>query len=203
MAEKKIAKKPAKTAKKITATPDMVQQRADFCRYYIEQDFTNATLAYKRAYNPQMKDGIAAASAVRLLRDEKVRAELSREIQSILAEKKIPLEKKILDTYMVRAFYDPTEIIDLEGRLAISEKELRERGLQVCIDSINKKVSAQGDEYTEYKLADRDKALDMLQKYIQMIKPFDRTLAGKDADGNPFSFSVSFTKPGEHVESSD
>ena len=53
----------------------------------------------------------------------------------------------------------------------MSEQMLRRRGLWVVIDGINKKLNAKGDPYMEYKLADRDKAADMLRQYIQMIEP--------------------------------
>jgi LPS O-antigen subunit length determinant protein (WzzB/FepE family) len=71
---------------------------------------------------------------------------------------------------MKRAFYDVTGIIDLNGNLQITGEELREKGLDACIDSINKKTDAQGREIITYKFADKDRAADMLQRYIQMIK---------------------------------
>lgn len=173
--------------------PALTQQRADFVRFYIEQDFRDATAAYQRAFDCTEKS--ANSGAFRLLKDASIQDALSAELAAVLKEKRRPLEKRVLDTWMVRAFYDPTEILDLDGNLVIDEAELRKRGLHVCIDSINKKLNSQGDEYMEYKLADRDKALDMLQKYIQMVKPIDASVKGTDADGNPFAFSVSFVKP--------
>ena len=174
-------------------SPEMAQQRADFVRFYIEQDFRDAPAAYKKAFG--CTDKSADTGASRLLKNAEIQDALSAELAAVLKEKRRPLEKRVLDTWMVRAFYDPTEILDLDGNLVISIEELRKRGLQVCIDSINKKLNAQGDEYVEYKLADRDKALDMIQKYIQMVKPIDASVKGTDADGNPFAFSVSFVKP--------
>lgn len=151
-------------------TPDEASARMDFVRNFIEQDFTNATGAYMRAY-PRAKESAAATAASALLRDSKIQEALSKELAEVLKEKRRPLEKRILDTWLVRAFYDPTEILDLHGNLKITEKELRRRGLHVCIDSINKKLNNRGQSYLEYKLADRDKALDMLRQYIQMIEP--------------------------------
>lgn len=171
-------------------SPEYVQQRADFVRFYIEQDFRDATGAYQRAFGCAYNS--ARSGAAKLLANSNIQEALSTELAAVLKEKRRPLEKRVLDTWMVRAFYDPTEILDLNGNLVISTEELRERGLHVCIDSINKKLNAQGDEYVEYKLADRDKALDMIQKYIQMVKPIDASVKGTDADGNPFAFSVSF-----------
>lgn len=159
-----------KSPKKAPVSVDLVQARADFVRFYIEQDFRDATGAYKRAY-AEASEATASANSSRLLKDAKVQAAISEELTALLAEKRRPLEKRILDTWMIRAFYDPTEIIDLRGNLKISEAQLRKRGLFVVIDSINKKLNAKGDEYVEYKLADRDEALNMLRQYIQMIEP--------------------------------
>jgi phage terminase small subunit len=164
-----------RSGRKAAVSVDLVQARADFVRFLIEQDFQNATGAYRRAY-PKASEATAATESSRLLKDPKIQEAISTELKAVLAEKRVPLEKRILDTWIVRAFYDPTEIIDLNGHLKISEKELHKRGLQVCIDSINEKLTAKGDRYVEYKLADRDKALDMLQKYIAMIKEPDKNV---------------------------
>ena len=199
---RKPARKPRAAAgkKKAAISVDLVQSRADFVRYYIEQDFKDATGAYQRAYPDSTSDS-ARASAARLLQDASIQDALSAELEAVLKERRRPLEKRILDTWLIRAFYDPTEILDLHGTLKISVAQLRKRGLQVCIDSINKKLNAKGDSYLEYKLADRDKALDMLRQYIQMIeepkkhvvlenltigeppKPADLPESGKEGDG--------------------
>jgi len=199
MAIKKDVKKPAaakdkpkgRTKDDESLKPDVLKKRANFVRFYIEQDFNDAAKAYTKAYGTT--GNTAYSSASRLLKDDKIQQMFANEIAVILKEKRIPLEKRILDTWVARAFYDPTEIIDLDGRLTITTAELRKRGLQVCIDAINEKMTAQGDTYVEYKLADRDKALDMLQKYIQMVKPFDMKV---DPDKNPESrsFTVNFVK---------
>lgn len=171
------AKKRAAQGKKpkTPATVDLVQSRADFVRYFIEQDFQNATGAYRRAYG-ERSDEVAAACASRLIKDVKVQETMSGELEAVLAEKRRPLEKRILDYWITRAFYDPTEIINLRGELKMTEAQLRKRGLWVVIDGINKKLNAKGDSYMEYKLADRDKAVDMLQKYIAMIKEPDKNV---------------------------
>lgn len=185
--------KSASPQKKKEYTPDMVQLRADFVRLYIEQDFKNATGAYQKVYGVSEK--VAASGASRLLKDDNIQEALATELAAVLKEKRRPLEKQVLDVWMKRAFYDPTEIIDLDGKLVISTEELRAKGLQVCIDSINEKLNAQGMPYIEYKLADRDKALDMIQKYIQMVKPFDLKI---DPTGeNDRSFTITFAKPKE------
>ncbi len=158
-----------------TETPKLKKSQLNFVRNYIEQDFTNATRAYARAY-PNASDDTARTNAARLLAKAYIQDAIALELEAVLTKARIPLEKRILDVWVKRAFFDPTEIIGLEGRLIITVEELRERGLQVCIDSINEKMTSKGDRYIEYKLADRDKALDMLQKYIAMIKAPDQNI---------------------------
>jgi phage terminase small subunit len=141
----------------------------NFVNYFIEQDFLNATEAYRKAY-PKASDESARREASRLLSKVDVQVLISQTISEILAKDKIPLEKRIFDYWMKRAFYDITEIISIDGKMKLSDKQLREKGLEVCIDSINKKINAQGKTIIEYKFADKDKAVDMLQRYIQMVK---------------------------------
>lgn len=179
---------------------DDIQPRANFIRFYVEQDFKNAAGAYEKAFGCTHESAIAGAS--RLLKDDNVQKDLSKELQKILKEKRRPLEKRILDVWVKRAFFDPTEIVDLSGKLVITEKELRDQGLQVCIDSVNQKLNAQGDTYLEYKFADRDKALDMLQKYIQMIKAPDMKITGKNGEDD-MCLKVSFVDPEKKDDEKD
>jgi len=167
---------------------DLVKNRADFVRYFIEQDFNNPSLAYRRAY-PDAKDSTSNVESSRLLKDPTVQEALSIELQAVLKEKRRPLEKRILDTWIVRAFYDVADLIDEDGHLAHTMPELKKAGLSVVIDGIDIKPDKDGGEHVVYKLADKDKALEMLQKYIQMIKPFDAKI-GDDS----YSFAVEFVK---------
>lgn len=164
-----------RSGRKAAVSVDLVQARADFVRFLIEQDFQNATGAYRRAY-PNASEATAATESSRLLKDPKVQEAMSGELAAVIAEKRLPLEKRILDYWITRAFYDPTEIINLRGDLKMTEAQLRKRGLWIVIDGINKKLNARGDEYMEYRLADRDKAADMLQRYIAMIREPDKNL---------------------------
>jgi hypothetical protein len=172
-ARKAPAKRKAAASKDVPSDLELVQARADFVRFLIEQDFQDARGAYRKAY-PKANLSTAGVEACRLLKDPKVQEAIAVELKAVLDDKRLPLEKRILDTWVVRAFYDPTEILDLKGNLKITEAALRKRGLHVCIDSINRKLNAQGLSYLEYKLANRDTALDMLQRYIAMIKTPDQ-----------------------------
>ncbi|MDR2134607.1 MAG: terminase small subunit [Treponema sp.] len=147
-------------------------KQAAFCREYV-RDCNGNQAAIRAGYAAKN----AGQTASKLLRISKVREEISRLLGEILQESKIPLEKKIFDYWTVRAFYDITEIVGLDGKVKLTEEELREKGLEVCIDSINRKVNAQGEETLTYKFADKDAAVEMLQKYIKMIRE-EITLVG-------------------------
>jgi phage terminase small subunit len=139
-----------------------------FVDFYIEQDFKNASAAYIRAY-PQSSEESARRQASRLLTNVDIQEYLSSVIAEALHRDKIPVEKRIFDYWVRRAFYDITELIDIHGNVKLTEGELREKGLEDCIDSVNKKIDAQGNAIITYKFADKDRAAEMLQKYIQMI----------------------------------
>jgi phage terminase small subunit len=155
------------------AGPRLNPKQAAFCREYV-RDCNGKQAAIRAGYAPKT----AEVRAVQLLRILKVKDEISRLLDELLAEAKLPLEKKIFEYWTVRAFYDITEIIDLAGSLKLTEAQLRERGLHVCIDSINRKVNSQGQEIITYKFADKDAAVEMLQKYIRMIRE-EITISGE------------------------
>jgi hypothetical protein len=144
----------------------LTPKRARFCHEYLKD--CNATQAAVRA-------GYAPASAgpvsSRMLTNHNVQAELSRLFEDALKEAKIPLEKKIFDYWLKRAFYDVTEIIGMDGCIKLTDEEIRKRGLEVCIDGINQKTAKDGAIHIVYKFADKDDAVEHLQKYIQMIRP--------------------------------
>jgi hypothetical protein len=120
---------------------------------------------------------------------------MAAELAETMKIARIPLEKRVVDTWMKRAFYDVADIVNTQGALKHTMDELQKRGLSVCIDGIDVKPDKDGGEHYVYKLADRDKALEMLQKYAQIIKPFDARVSGSDNSG---AFVVEFLKTGSH-----
>jgi phage terminase small subunit len=153
----------------------MTRAQKRFVDYYIEQDFRNATAAYMKAY-PQAAEEIARRNASRLLTNTDIQEYLAAVLAEILKRDRLPLEKRILDVWLRRAFYDPAEIVDGKGALLHPLEELSRRGLSTCVESIETRINAQGIETTKIKLADRDKALEMLQAYIAMVKPQSQTI---------------------------
>lgn len=153
--------------------------------YYIANDFSNATEAYKKAYI-HASDDTARVQSCRLLASPNIQALIADELKKVLDKARIPLEKRILGYWTTRAFYDVTEIIGLDGKVKITDEQLRERGLTAVVDGVVEKLNAQGMPYLEIDLANRDKALDQLQKYIQMIKaPDQRVIVENVTIGEP------------------
>lgn len=189
--EKKIRKKPEDTKKAQTAR-SIMEKREAFVRAYIENDFKNAAGVYEKVYGCTPKSAVVSAS--KLLKDPNVQALMAAELSEVMKIARIPLEKRVVDTWMRRAFYDVADIIGDDGALIHTMEELKEAGLSVCIDGIDVKPDKDGGEHYVYKFADRDKALEMLQKYAQIIKPFDARVSGSENAG---AFVVEFLKTGE------
>jgi len=147
------------------------KEQTDFVDFYIEQRLKDMTGAYQRAYPNCRTEGSAAVSASKLLRTPKIQALLKKKLEDATGQRKEHLEHQILELWFTRAFYDPAEIVNENGSLAQPMADLKRKGLSVCIVDIDKKPTKDGGVAIVYKLADRDKALDQLQKYIAMIKP--------------------------------
>jgi len=144
-----------------------------FCVEYLT-DFNATQAAIRAGYSKQT----ARQQGDRLLSNVDIQKEISEQVEDLLTKAKIPLKRQIYNYWITRAFYDITEILDINGELKMTTEQLREKGLHVVIDSINTKINAQGEKTIVYKFADKDKAVEMLQKYIQMIK--DQPLEIKD-----------------------
>ena len=138
----------------------------------------------------ESKEGICGSSDLGSVLE--AAGSLALELDMALSGAKTGLEKRIMDTWLVRAFYDVADIVNEEGQLANTMQELKKLGLSAVIDGIDIKPDKDGGEHIVYKLADKDRALEMLQKYIQMIKQPDQKIKGTGPDGKPFSYVVSF-----------
>ena len=151
----------------------MTKAQRDFAEFYIEQNFTNATRAYIRSH-PNASYDTARAEAPKYLANPSIRAIIAAAAKRLIDNAHAGLEPAILNLWHARAFYNVADILDRDGSLAADLETLKAKGLDVCIDGIERKVVKVGDsvrEYVRVKLADRAEALDKLQRYIQMIKP--------------------------------
>jgi phage terminase small subunit len=153
----------------------IIRAQKRFIDFYIEGDFRNATEAYQQAF-PTASYETARRNASRMLTNADIQEYMGVVLAGIIQRERLPLERRILDYWTKRAFYDPAEIVDSKGALIHPLEELGRRGLSVCVEGIEVRINAQGIETIKIKLADRDKALEMLQQYIGMIQPQARKI---------------------------
>jgi hypothetical protein len=109
----------------------------------------------------------------------------------LTGNKKDTLEYRLIDTYMTRAFYNPGDIVNQDGHL-ISDN-LKELGkLAICVDGIETEekgfitiTNEDGKKESKpiikkkVKLADREKSLEQLCKYMKIMTD-QIELTGKD-----------------------
>lgn len=140
---------------------------------YIENGFNVKDAAAKSGYN--------AASLSRWLKTEKARVCLKDYTLFLIDNKKDVLEYRIIDIYITRAFYNPADIIDKDGFLITDD--LKSLGpLACCVEGIETEIKGvriikdkDGNEKEvklikkKVKLCDREKALEMLSRYMQLI----------------------------------
>lgn len=106
-----------------------------------------------------------------IIRKDEVKQLLRRGIQKKMSESLDNLDGKLLDTYIMRAFYDPADFIDDNGDpKTLSEIDENKR---CVVDGVEKKYYGKdADEYTiTLKLANRDQALKVLGEYTRVIRP--------------------------------
>lgn len=163
-----MAPKKATTKKKIIL---YTQEQQDFVRFYIENRLQNAKDAYIRAYPNCKSEAGAYSSASALLRTPKIQLLLKEKLEEATGDLKDHLDFKLLKMWVTRANYDVADILNDDGSLVRPMAELKRLGLSICIDGIDISVDKEGNEHVSYKLANRDKSQDQLQKYIGLIKP--------------------------------
>jgi hypothetical protein len=132
----------------------------------------NAGQAYLKhvAKKPDITMDTAYTNGCLLLRNPKIREALRIVITDWLEEKRGKLEKELIDVLYRRAFYDISIFQNENGEF----KELEDipNEWRCCVDGVEKKYYGK-DATTSViilKLADRDRAIDKLDKYIQMTK---------------------------------
>jgi hypothetical protein len=141
-----------------------------FLTHYINNGF-NQTDAYIKAFpGKDLKRNVARVMGHRLLTKVNVkRAFLLWKTEYIEATKPM-LEPALLNQLKKRAFYDVTKFFNDNGKM----KKLSEidEEWRCCIDGIERKFYGKDADVSVVvlKLADKDKSMDRLEKYINMIE---------------------------------
>jgi len=114
----------------------------------------------------------AATTASAWINDSQVQEAIRRYVELILGEGKLRLKKEIFDVWLKRATYDPLMFYDINGEPKIKTLKDIPEEWRCVVDGIEKKYY--GKDATTYtivlKLADKEKALMWLDKFIGMTK---------------------------------
>jgi hypothetical protein len=132
----------------------------------IDCNWGDVPSAYMSVYGT--RDRASASKAANILsKNEKFQTFAKERIESMLGDKKAVLGPKVIDTWITRAFYKVSDILDEKGKLKCSLEELDKKGLIAAIDSIEQRKSKYGS-YVVIRLADRDQALEKLASFIKL-----------------------------------
>ena len=152
------------------------KQRLFVLNYCTNQNcFLNQTAAYRITYT--RKDRATGkvifepakvtceTNGSRMLRNSTVKKAIYRLLKLTQADIDEQNVYRILKLLAERAFYNPADIIDAKGKIKV--KKLEDLGEKAkCIEQIQK--TKYGVNVT---LASRDKSLDQLIKYLEMVRP--------------------------------
>lgn len=128
----------------------------------------NASKAFKTA-NPEIlkaknPDRKASQIGWEMKNKQHIQEAIKEYLSSALDEFKETLHYKIIKANILRAFYDIGDYYDDKGKAKPLSGMTEEQ--RICIDGVKKL----GEE-TVYTLANRDKSIDILVKYMNIIKP--------------------------------
>jgi hypothetical protein len=143
-----------------------------FVEYYCgdRECFLNATKAFSKAYNRPGKalaETSIQSNAARLLRNPRIKDAIARLLRSRQNEEDQLSEYRVLRLLGTLAFYNPADIVNQYGSLKV-KTDLSELGdLAYCVAGIK----SHRDGGKEIKLFDRTKALDILSRYLDIIRP--------------------------------
>jgi len=157
-----------------------------FCWYYCFNGMNGADAAKKAGYKKKNKLNLAIV-ATQNINKLNIKEGIKRIFEVMIEVDKTGLEKKLFSTYFKRAFYDISVYQKDDG----SYRPLNEipKEDRCVIDGIDTKYYGKDAsvEVTILKLANRDRSMEQLAKYISMIKevsPFTLNLLSAEAADN-------------------
>lgn len=138
-----------------------------------EATFLNAKLSYRETYTKRDKDGkkiipedsTCESNGSKLSKKPKIKNAIRKLLNLTQPEKDERNIYQLLEDLAHQAFYNPAQILTASGKL--KTKKLEDLGeLAKCISQI--KPTQYGIEYT---LVDRYKAIAVLGKYLNIVRP--------------------------------
>lgn len=139
-----------------------------FAKEYLVSGFKNASKAYRKVYGEGVMN--SDVGAAKLLAKQQFQEFFAKYLEKQLNDDKAIVSAKVVQTYMLRAFYEISDIITDSGELKGSLEELDAKGLSCVVDGTEKFTDKNGNEHIRVKLADRDVALEALAKYLKLIQ---------------------------------
>lgn len=140
-----------------------------FISEYLINGFNGTQAAITTGYSEKT----AKEQAHAILTKVHIKEYIRNTLNEIIGTKKDVLEKQIIDTYYKRAFYDIAQFTNSNGEVDIDK--INDAGYGCIIDGVKKaKTVTTGENFDKvepavYELADRDKALAQLTKYMKLI----------------------------------
>ena len=140
-----------------------------FIAHYITNGF-NASLAVRDAGYITGSLNAANVLGCNMLKKPKIKRGLKLFFDDWIEEKKIKLEKEIIDTYYKRAFYDITTFRNNDGTFKFLEDIPEE--WRCCIDGIEERYFGKEADVKAIitKLPDREVSLRELGKWINLVE---------------------------------
>ena len=147
----------------------------------------NGTRAYRVAYPSCKSDEVAAASASRLLRNDKVAAYLAKAQKAREQRTEITQDRVLLE-YARLGFLDPRKLFNADGSPKGIQELDDDTAAAIAGLDVMEIYSGSGDDRTfvgylkKYKMADKRSALDSIGKHLGMFKEkneLDVNIAGK------------------------
>ena len=154
----------AAMAKKSLTKKDLTpNQRLFLAKYLIDR---NATRAYKEAYPKCKTDKVAGVMSCRLLRNDRIQAELAKALEKQEKRLEISADKTVLETARL-AFSDLRKFFKGDGSL-IPIHELDDHAA-AAISSVEVVVDKDGQTVHKIKLWDKNSALEKLGKHFKIF----------------------------------
>lgn len=129
----------------------------------------NATRAYQ-CVHPDASNKAAQIGGFRYIRDPDIRSFIADAIESNLDHMDAVFKHQLITLLERRAFFDITEIIGLDGKIKVTEEEVRAQGLDSIVDEVKVRHNPDGTTTTEIKFVNRSQAIDSLIKYLDLFE---------------------------------
>jgi phage terminase small subunit len=159
---------------------ELTAKERNFVLFYCTNDlcFLNGTKSYQKAYKKfdknkgefnEPSEEVAAACSSRMLRKAKVKQAIGMLLKQTQQEIDETNTYRILFMLNLLATYNPADILTSDGQFV---KDIKDLGpLAFCVKSIERQYNKNGDCVgVKVNLADRDKYINMLTKYLSLVR---------------------------------